>query len=113
MQQFSKTFEENSACKVGCTVATVIAGALLCTATVYLGIYGYNNPDPKSCWVVRDLDTGFTTKLEAEGRAKAIEIEVVEGYPMEMHNVYLTWFLWGFWAKIILIVMCAISFLIS
>ena len=76
MQQISKTFETNPACKTCCTVASVLAGALFCTTTVYLGIYGYNSPDPKACWVVRDLDTGFTTKLEAEERARTAAIEV-------------------------------------
>lgn len=113
MKSINKTFEENQACKVGCMVAAVMTLALFGTATVYLGIYGYNNPDPESCWVVRDLDTGFKTKLETEARAKAIEIDIAEGYPMEMHKVYLTWFLWGFWANMILIIMGCISFLIS
>lgn len=34
--------------------ATLVAGGFI-TATVYMGIFAFNNPDPSSCWVVRDL----------------------------------------------------------
>ena len=30
-------------------------------------------------------------------------IDVTDGYPMEMHQVYVLWFLWGFWAKIVFV----------
>ena len=48
---------------------------------VYLGIYAYKNPDPKACWVVRDLHTTATTKQEVIARANAMGIVVTEGYP--------------------------------
>lgn len=27
-------------------------------------------------------------------------VDIVDGYPMEMHKVYIVWFLWGFWAQV-------------
>lgn len=27
-------------------------------------------------------------------------VDIVDGYPMEMHQVYIIWFLWGFWAQV-------------
>ena len=35
-------------------------------------------------------------------------IDIVDGYPVEMHRVYVVWFLTGFWAQIALIVITAI-----
>ncbi len=28
---------------------------------------------------------------------------MTEGYPMEMHKMLIAWFLWGFWAKVIML----------
>ena len=32
---------------------------------------------------------------------------------MEMHKIYIAWFLWGFWSKIALIVASLVSYVIS
>ena len=61
--------DDNQALKVGVKVVLVLACGLFFAATISLGIYGYNNPDPKACWVVSDLDTGYKTKTEAEEQA--------------------------------------------
>ena len=73
------------------------------SATVFLGIYTYNNPDPKECWVVPGLDSGSSSEADAIARAEAMDIEMPEGFPMEMHAVFIFWFNWGFWAKIALL----------
>lgn len=43
------------------TIGVVMAG-FFATVIIYLGIYAYKNPDPKACWVVRDLHTAAKTK---------------------------------------------------
>lgn len=73
------------------------------TATAYLGIYSFSNPDPKDCWVVRDLDVAATSKTEVEALAAEYNVKVTYDYPVEMGGVFRVWFLWGFYAKIILL----------
>lgn len=77
---------------------------------VYLGIYAYKNPDPTQCWVVRDLASSWTSRADALARADTMGIDVTEGFPMEMHAVFVTWFLWGFWAKVALVISMAFGF---
>lgn len=78
---------------------TVVVG-LFATATVFTGIYAFNNPDPDRCWVIRDLESTARTKAEAIATANAVGIEIPEGYPVDMAGIYVTWFLWGFYAKV-------------
>ena len=52
---------DNPCAQVFVIILGVISVGLLATLQVYLGIYAYNNPDPKACWVVRDLHTSGTT----------------------------------------------------
>jgi len=99
---------ENPCAKICFLITGVVALGLSATITVYLGIYGYKNPDPKACWVVRDLHTSGTTRNDVISRANAMGIDIVDGYPVEMHKVYVVWFLWGFWAHIAMIVLLAI-----
>jgi len=72
--------------------------------TIYLGIYAFSNPDSKSCWVVHDLESPMPTKEGAKMKADAMGIDVSEGYPVEMNKLFRTWFTWGFWSKIYLMV---------
>ena len=88
--------------KAFASVIGVVVAGVWTTALIYLGIYSYNNPDPRECWVVRDLHSAWPNKIDAVARADAMDIDVTSGYPMEMHQVFITWFLWGFWSKIIL-----------
>lgn len=74
--------------------------ALFCIVTFYLGLYAYKNPDPKSCWVVRDLHTTATSKADVIARANTMGIDITEGYPIEMHTIYIVWFTWGFYAHL-------------
>ena len=39
-------------------------------------------------------------------------IDIVDGYPVEMHKVYVAWFLWGFWLQIALIAISIICFVL-
>jgi len=41
-----------------------------------------------------------------------MDIDITSGFPMEMHAIFVTWFTWGFYAKIFLLFACAISFVI-
>ena len=74
------------------------------TITVYLGIYGYNNPDPDSCWVVKGLDAPQPTKDGVIAKSAQLGVTIPEGYPVEMHHLFRAWFKWGFWSKIYLVV---------
>ena len=96
----------------GILVGTIIGGVWI-TSAIYLGIYSYNNPDPATCWVVRDLDSAFLTKEEVVARAVNVDIDITEGYPMEMHKVYTAWFMWGFWSKIIFAISMMVTFGVS
>ena len=86
-------------------VCGIICGVLLfgigVTLTVYLGIYAYNNPDPQNCWVVKDLHQCQPSKQLVLAKAKEFAIDVTEGYPLEMHRLFVTWFRWGFWTAIV------------
>ena len=43
-------------------MTAVVSIGMFATVTVYLGLYAYKNPDPKACWVVRDLHTAGVSK---------------------------------------------------
>ena len=77
---------------------TGVAVGVLATCTVFLYIYAFSNPDPKKCWVVRDLDTAEKTSADVTLRASVMGVDVTEGYPIEMHAIFRLWFVWGFWA---------------
>lgn len=99
---------DNPCSKIFGIITGVLTIGLLATITVYLGLYGYKNPDPQACWVVRDLHTSSTTRNDVVSRANAMGIDILEGYPIEMHKVYVVWFLWGFWAHVATIVLALI-----
>ena len=97
---------------VGIIIATVVAGAFI-TVGVYLGIYGYSNPDPTSCWVIKDLQSAAKTKAGIIAKGAEMGVTPTEGYPIEMHKIYLAWFRWGFWSNVaisaIVLVLAALS----
>lgn len=88
--------------KVTAGVAGTALAGLFIAATVYTGMYAFNNPDPETCWVVRNLDQPSRTKAEVLTNADIFGVPIPQGYPLEMHNVYLAWFLWGFYSKCII-----------
>ena len=61
----SSSLFESTAGKVGglCS-GTIVLGAFI-TATVYLGIYSFNNPDSEKSWVIKGLDSTSITKAQA------------------------------------------------
>ena len=83
------------------TVGMIICGAFFAVVTVFLYYYAFRNPDPKSCWVVRDLDSAALTKDAIVKKAGDMGVEVTPGFPIEMSKLYRTWFAWGFWANVI------------
>jgi len=85
-----------------CTVAIVVI--LFIMLVVYLGVYGFSNPDPAHCYFVGGLDTPTTTSAAAEALAKEKSIEVKHGYPVDLGHLFRSWFLWGFWSHIISII---------
>ena len=113
MEQATKTFESSSDNVKYCGYCSCIAatGAFL-TALGFLGFYTYKNPDPTQCWVVRDLHSAWPSKADAIARADTMDIDVTSGFPMEMHAVFIMWFTWGFWAKITLLAVLTIGFVI-
>lgn len=40
-----------------------------------------------------------------------MDIDVTSGFPMEMHAVFIMWFMWGFWAKIALLAALLVGFI--
>ena len=100
----------SSCTKITAIVAAVIVAGVFTTATIYMGIYAYKNPDPVNCWVVRDVNQPALSKAAVIDLANKYGIEVTDGYPVELHKVYLAWFLWGFWAKLAFAGLIAVTF---
>jgi len=48
--------------KCSCLVVSLVVVSVFATATVFLGIYSFNNPDPEACWVVKGMDDPETTR---------------------------------------------------
>ena len=94
-------------------IITLTVIAIYTTVTVYLGIFGYNNPDPGSCWVVRDLDSAGKTRAAVLQKATAMAVDVTDGYPIDMHKVFRAWFRWGFWSQLALVFGLILSGLIA
>ena len=88
-------------------VAILTVGTFL-TVLVFLGIYSYGNPDPNSCWVIKDMENTERTREAVIASATALGVEISEGYPMEIHRVFKTWFRWGFWASLVFLMLCCI-----
>ena len=85
-------------------LAGIVCAALGLFIFVGLGYFAFANPDPKSCWVVRDLAASALTKEGILKKASDMGVDVVDGYPVNMAKVYQTWFAWGFWNNAIVTV---------
>jgi len=68
---------------------------------VYLGVYGYANPDPENCFYVDGVDTPGLTAESTEALATEKGIAIRAGYPVNMAHLFRSWFLWGFWSHIV------------
>ena len=45
-----------TASKICGMVSSVLILTVFIVLTFYLGSYGYNNPDPSECWIIKGLD---------------------------------------------------------
>lgn len=104
-----KMMDESPCMKVSAIVGGSVAAAIFAVATVYLGIYAHNNPDPDNCWVVRDLDLPALSRNEVIDNANGLNIEVTSGYPVNMSKLYSAWFYWGFYTKVALVAAMALA----
>ena len=87
--------------------------ALIITFTIMLGIYAYGNPDPAACWVIKGVQAPGLTREAIIAKAAELSVEVPEGYPVEMHKLYVTWFSWGFWTNMSLAIVMIVSAVIA
>jgi len=91
-----------------CVLTCAIISIFYALFIIYLGIYGYGNPDPEHAFYIDGLEKPTTTKTLAESLAKDKNIEIHHGYPVDMAFLFRSWFLWGFWSHIIALVIHAI-----
>jgi len=91
----------------------VIVFILFLVLVIYLYSYGYNNPDPATCWVVKGVDSTALTRDEITAKAASLGVEIPDGYPVEMHKVYVAWAQWGFWTQFILIIVTIASLVVA
>lgn len=66
---------------------------------VYLGVYGFGNPDPDHAYFIDGVGKPALTREAALALATEQSVEVRRGYPVDMGHMFRTWFLWGFWAS--------------
>jgi hypothetical protein len=89
---------------IGTVIAALVAGVFI-TVSYYLYVYSYDNPDPNSCWVMKDLQSAAKTKATVIAKGAEMNVAPSEGYPVEMHKIYLAWFRWGFWSSVVISVL--------
>ena len=90
--------KENWTAKKLCGACTSLACVgFFAILTIALAAYGFSNPDPTACWVVKGIESAALTRDAMEQKAEDMGKPVPEGYPVEMHSVYVNWALWGFW----------------
>ena len=106
-------FNKSKSLVVTGTILSILTIATFITVTVFLGIFAYANPDPDSCWVVRDLENTERTEAAVVQSAKTLSVEITEGYPIEMHKIFSVWFIWGFWTTLTYLTIFAIGLLVA
>ena len=94
-------------------ITSVIILTLFITLTIYCGVYAYSNPDPANAWIIKGVDSTSLTKSAAVDKATAEGITVPEGYPIDMHKVFVAWATWGFWQNLILVCVFLLSLVVS
>ena len=82
------------------TVVGILAIGYL-VLMIYLGIYAYGNPDPKTAFYVDGVESVALTKEAITASATKFGVRVRNGYPMDMSVLFRTWFLWGFWGCVV------------
>ena len=76
--------------------------------TIYLRYYGYSSPDPAACWIIRGVNQASLSKAEAIKKAEDAGISIPAGYPVDMHKVFASWCIWGFWQNVTFVVLGAL-----
>jgi|Transcript_26 hypothetical protein len=84
-------------------ITSVVVLTLFITLTVYCGVYAYNNPDPANAWVIKGVDSPSISKAAALTKAADESVTVLEGYPLDMHKIFVAWATWGFWQNLVLV----------
>ena len=90
-------------------IGSVIILTLFIVLTVYCGVYAYNSPDPANAWIIKGIDSPSLTKEAAVDKATAEGITVPEGYPIDMHKVFVAWATWGFWQNLVVVTIFALG----
>ena len=106
-------FNKSKSLVVTGTILSILTIAAFITVTIFLGVFAYANPDPDSCWVVRDLENTERTEAAVVQSAKTLSVEITEGYPIEMHKIFSVWFIWGFWTTLTYLTIFAIGLLVA
>ena len=87
------------------TVITLSAVSLLSVAytifIVYLGVYAFNDPDPKGSFYVDGVDEVALTRESIIAKAGEESVDVKAGYPVDFGKVFRAWFMWGFWGSML------------
>jgi len=64
---------------------------------IFLGIYAYGNPDPKTAFYIFGVDSVALNKETITASAVKFGVTIKPGYPIDMAVLFRSWFLWGFW----------------
>lgn len=112
-EDISKAMGDSMCAKMSSITAGVIVAAGFGIVTVYLGMYTFNNPDADECWVIRDLDVTARSRTEVIDLANSLDVDIIDGYPIEMHRIFKVWFVWGFYGHAAALVLGAISAIVG
>ena len=77
-----------------CCLSILLAGSIV--YAVYLGIYGYGNPDPEECWWIKGLPESRSSEEAVIAYGNGMEPKVL-GQPIDVHARFTGWFIWGFY----------------
>ena len=79
--------------------AAGVAAVVYLIFFIYLGVYGFANPDPAHAYFIDGVNKPALTREAAISLAAENNVTVRTGYPVDMGHMFRTWFLWGFWAS--------------
>ena len=96
--QFATANEDR---KVITAVSLGVLGILYFVFVICEGVYGFGGPDARHAFYVEGMDAPAATKKEAVSMAVDRNIEIRDGFPVDMAKVFRAWFLWGFWGSIV------------
>jgi len=99
--------------KICALIGSVVILTLFITLTIYCGVYAYNNPDPNNAWIIKGVDSPSLSKATAMSKASTEGVTVPEGYPIDMHKIFVAWATWGFWQNLVLIIIFCASGVIT